>query len=252
MGCGATRPVTPVGAMRVGNALATKINAAIKLKMQQNQGKQPLTLEKIVLKMEQTKKVLGTVKKVFSAFSEDSGKSISKQGLISVMGRLHSELSDEEVGELFAFVDIDISHSIEFREFLVALCCSHVLGKLTAEKIAQSDSSPEAATKSNNSASWEASLAKYKVECIQMLDLILSAYLLFDPTGQGYITQNGVEKILEENSNGASGAQSNHYLSKQMWSQMDWNKDGSIDFGEFVLSFSKWTDFDDPDLDVLG
>ena len=34
-------------------------------------------------------------------------------------------------------------------------------------------------------------------------------------------------------------------LSEQRWKEMDWDSDGSIDFGEFVITFSGWIDMEE-------
>ena len=225
--------------------MAARIREALHTKKVEHEGssEKALTLEKIVLRMEKMKKILNQVKKLFKGFSENQeGKSVTKPSLVALMGRLNMELSDNEVDELFAFVDIDLSSTVDFREFLIALSCYFVLGKLTAEKLTSAKTTigdnPQTMRRSLVS-----SLTDSKAELIEMLDLILSAYLLFDPRGDGYVSKPQVEAILEEHGK-AGGGHSDHYLSRQLWGQMDWDHNGRIDFGEFVLQFSRWTDFD--------
>jgi len=231
--------VTP---RRAKIGLAGRIVEALKAKMREHEkDAHQLSLERIVLRMDKMKMTVASVKRVFKSYANDKGR-IEKANLVRVMGRLHQDLSQEEVDDLFSFVDIDLSSSIDFREFLVALCVCSVLGKLTSDKIGSA--SPE---QSVRKASGLNNLAQHKKEVIEMLDLILSAYLLFDPKGTGSISAKQVDQIIEEHCKRSGGAGSDHYLSKQMWSEMDWNKDGSIDFGEFTYAFSKWTDHNDPE-----
>jgi hypothetical protein len=108
-----------------------------------------------------------------------------------------------------------------------------------------------------------------------MLNLIVSAYLIFDPEGKGYIVKSGIEKMLEEH--GAKHGAGNAMLSQQRWNEMvsravivvcvsgrpayiyclsnipvrlpivsqDWDANGTIDFAEFVFAFASWVDIDE-------
>jgi Ca2+-binding EF-hand superfamily protein len=236
MGCGSSGPVAP----RAGTAaLSKRIQSSLQKKIAEDTTMKQLTLEKIVLKMEKSKQCLGIIKNIFKAYSEDGGKTLGKKGLATAMSRLQSSLADEaEIDELYRFIDIDISNAIEFREFLIALCVCNLLGKLTADGITTRDDGATVRAKS-----WVSNLSERRIECMQMLELIIVAYLLFDPKGRGLITMREVEKVLEEHSKNG-GSHSDHFLSKQMWKEMDWDKSGAIDFAEFVWGFSKWTDFD--------
>ena len=70
-------------------------------------------------------------------------------------------------------------------------------------------------------------------------DLIVHAYLLFDPTPRGYIARTDVAKMMAED------GQKNSFLNEERWAEMDWNGDGNIDFSEFVHTFAKWVDIDE-------
>lgn len=211
----------------------------------------PVTLEKIVLKMEKCKMVLGTIKLVFNQHSVDGGKSITKDALHKVMGRLHSDLTEEDVSMLFDFIDLDLSKSIDFKEFLVSLSVCMLLGKLTVKGLS-SDTATNSTSSAAASDAVSAALAVYRAECIEMLNLILSAYLIFDPEGKGAIKRSQVEQILEEHTSRSvrrSGKDApagvGFFVSAATWEKMDWNHDGEIDFGEFVFAFTSWIDVDE-------
>ena len=50
-----------------------------------------------------------------------------------------------------------------------------------------------------------------------MLNLVVSAYLIFDPDGKGFIEKTQVEKMMEEHGHKQG---SNAMLSQQRWSEM--------------------------------
>ena len=108
------------------------------------------------------------------------------------------------MSQLFDFVDIDDSREIEYKEFLVALTTGHVL-----ETISHGDDFNEKA---------EIVLANgmktTAAEIKSVLNLTVSAYLLFDGDGKGYIERNSVGSLMAE------GKGSNAMLSKERWDEM--------------------------------
>ncbi len=169
---------------------------------------------RILLKTERLKAALTTVKTIFSEFSED-GRIVKTEGLAKAMRRFGGEMSNDELQDLFNFVDINDSHAIDLKEFLVALTVGSVLQSLK----------------------FDAS----KGELVEMLSLIVSAYLLFDPAGSGSITKADIDKMISESHHAGAGGM----LSKERWDEMDWDHNGNIDFAEFVFAFSNWIDLDD-------
>ena len=59
----------------------------------------------------------------------------------------------------------------------------------------------------------------HQLEVKEMLNLIVSAYLIFDPQGKGYIERSGIEKTLDEHGN-KGNHKSNAVLSQQRWAEM--------------------------------
>jgi Ca2+-binding EF-hand superfamily protein len=75
----------------------------------------------------------------------------------------------------------------------------------------------------------------------QSLDMIVKAYLLFDKEARGFINKDDVKNMMKED--GAGEGQM--FLQEERWKEMDWNSDGTIEFSEFVYTFSKWVDIDE-------
>lgn len=120
---------------------------------------------------------------------------------------LYCAVNRAQVGQLFDFVDIDDSKEIEYKEFLVALTTGHVL-----ETIQPGDGFDDNAkiTLSNG-------MQTTNSEIKTVLNLIVSAYLLFDPKGNGFIDRKSVGGLIDE---GGSGVNSNAMLSKERWDEM--------------------------------
>eukprot|EP01042_Synura_sphagnicola_P000805 gene805-892_t len=178
---------------------------------------------------------------------------------------LHGDVTKEEVMELFDFVDIDDSKLIDLKEFLVALCVGYILEVIPAFSTKEDSSSYTFSSNRPSQRNTDAeNFSPVLVEDVpseqrkpqrtvsgfmgkgnevrEMLNLIVTAYLLFDPEAQGYIEKTAVEKLLEEDGHKQG---KNALLSEQKWKEMDWDANGTIDFAEFVISFSSWMDVTD-------
>ena len=118
-------------------------------------------------------------------------------------------MTPDEIRDLFAFVDLDDSNSIEVKEFLVTLVIGSVLDLLKFES---------------------------SKELKEILALVVSAYLLFDPNAIGFITRTDIDKMITDHSNSEKSEARHHanksdsMLSKQRWDEMDWDHNGNIDF----------------------
>lgn len=226
------------------SATETKINQALlKKKMEHVVDKKPISFEKILLKFDKLRVVLGYVKQIFHEFATD-GK-LDNNGLLSTMKRLNVNMSLQEILDLFDFIDVQAAKVVTIKEFLVALTIGMVLDVIPAL------SNPSAAEiSSGNKPQLKRTLSGFmghNHEIKEMLNLIVSAYLIFDPEGKGFIERASVEKMLEEH--GKKTGKNHAMLSQQRWNEMDWDANGTIDFAEFVFAFTSWVDIDNEEED---
>lgn len=215
-----------------------------------------LTFTKILLKFDKLRLTLKHIKSVFETLCGDS-PGINIEGLQQAMHSLHGNLTKEEVMDLFDFVDIDDSLLINLKEFLVALTVGYILDVIPS--LNASETKSEKQTKAIKTTGIEdgftpvvtteqgirRTISRFmgkNSEVKEVLNLIVTAYLLFDPNAEGFIRRSEVEKLLEEDGH-KSGM--NSLLSEQRWKEMDWDESGTIDFAEFVFSFTSWVDIND-------
>eukprot|EP01041_Mallomonas_annulata_P009254 gene9254-19211_t len=208
----------------------------------------PITLSKILLKFEKLRNVLKNIVAVFNTFC-DGKEGLNLKDLQQVMQLLHGELSKDEVMDLFNFVDIDESKVINLKEFLVALTVGYVLEVIPS--LAPQGSEPRSPLSTDNSdingvvrEDSRLSLLAFMGQSAQtkeLLNLIVYAYLLFDPVPEGFIRKEAVEQLLEEDGR-KCGTKT---IMETRWREMDWDESGTIDFAEFVYSFSSWVDLEE-------
>ena len=235
-----------------------------------------ISLDKIILKFDKCRPIIKLVRKVFHDIAERGGKkSLDMSGLRTAMQKLHGNMSDADIRSLFDFIDLDDSHEIDLKEFLVALVIGYITeivptnddndqedslnsvsedNETTAIATNNGDKSVEnpkpmpKLRKRDSLVSVNSLLAKHE-ELKEMMTLIVTAHLLFDINATGTIMRTDVEKILSSQDNFSSSTKvkkkSNPLINDERWKEMDWNTDGSIDFAEFVWAFCSWVDLDE-------
>lgn len=91
-------------------------------------------------------------------------------------------------------------------------------------------------------------------ELIEAIRIAVESYLLFDADASGTIDRDEVLAIISSGESGhakkgrrGSNGGSNALLSKERWSEMDWDKDGTITFKEFLWALLGWVGMNDDD-----
>ncbi|KAJ1433271.1 hypothetical protein B484DRAFT_429603 [Ochromonadaceae sp. CCMP2298] len=218
----------------------TKITQALlKKRMEHAVDEKPLTFEKILLKFDRLRSVLVYIKNLFNEVAKD-GK-LDHDGLQDAMKKLHVDMTLDEILDLFDFVNVqERDGGITIKEFLVALTIGMVLDVIPA---LLSQSTNVVNTNSEISIGIDETFSGFlghHGEIQELLSLIVTAYLIFDPKGKGYIERKGINETLVAHGN--HGVHNNAMLSQERWAEMDWDGNGTIDFAEFVYSMMSWVD----------
>jgi len=252
--------------------LQEKLKVALLKKIEEHKKDvHPMTFDRIILKHKALQSCLVTIKQVFLEFANKQTKQIDLQGLKDVMARLHGggNVSTEEV---FNFVDLDSSNSIDLREFLVALTVALVLDDIPAlghspplAPLAVADVADVAAAASDGSTSvppppsppitptvhrMRRSVSNFFGQDVQIkdnLNLIVSAYLLCDTLGEGVIRREAVDALIGEKHEGKYGANTGHkaIIANLKWDELEWDHENkTCDFGSFVYTFERWFDLE--------
>ena len=133
--------------VKTGDARKSRMNQRISLSLEKikeesakKNDSKVMTLEKIILRFDRFRSVLKLIKDVFHDIS--GGRSLDFEGLHRAMSKLHGALEKEEVRNLFDFIDLDDSHEIELKEFLVALVIGYVLDAVPTKNQNEDESGP--------------------------------------------------------------------------------------------------------------
>jgi len=176
--------------------------------MEQATADKPLTFEKILLKFDKLRLVIGYVKSMFDEVAVNG--SLDDVGLQEIMKRLSVSMTLEEILDLFDFVNVQERTNITIKEFLVALTIGMVLDAIPALT--------SASGKVINPEKSFSGFLGHHDEIKELLNLIVTAYLLFDTEGKGYIERQGIEKTLAAHGN--KKGMSHAFLSQERWAEM--------------------------------
>lgn len=223
-----------------------------------------LTFESILMKFRKVQHATTLIKTAFNNNTQADG-TLNIDGLVKAMKVLHGSMTIDEIKHVFDFVDLDASKSISMKEFIVALAVGHCLD-LVPEVITDStlrrtgnQVAPANINNNNNTGTKEVNVVtaenkKNAAEIAEMLDLIVSAWILFDTDGKGYIEKAAISKVLGDagannykqthNNNHNTVPNTNSSLGDEKMKEMDIDNGGTVDFAEFVFSFASWVDID--------
>jgi len=215
------------------------ITSALLKKKNAIEARTHLSLAKIILKAhklrtvhEHVVQVFKTVALEYNAWTQEDG--LSLDGLEDCMNQLHGQLEKEDIKQLFNFVDIHERKTIDLKEFWVALTVGYILEAIPAlvnrsvvhlrvEPVQLNV--PQTISFIGHQDSFQAFL-EVSEKIMELLNLIVAAYLLFDTEGKGYFDLEAFGNVLEGDS----------VTLEIKFQEMN----GTVDFGEFVLTFFSW------------
>jgi calcium-binding protein CML len=190
-------------------------------------------------------------------------------GLKEALNALGAQMEEVDMREIFYESDMVRDNSLSQNEFIISLAIAHLLGLITNfDSITQSllvhtpeDVTPALLADSKDDLSGLASprdtssvsTVENASELVaRVLDLMVTAYLLFDTDASGTIQVNEVLALMKKHHDTggkrslerkASGMSSRAIRNERI-KELDFDQDGTITFQEFVLTFQRWVGAD--------
>ena len=207
-----------------------------------------MSFDRILLKFDRMHNVVLTLKEAFDKYA-NTNSLLNRQNLVNAVQYFNKDASFETINRIFDVSDLDTSRMIDIREFITAMTIATALDQLPLTQ-------PDPAVGSNANIKGKAS---YK-EIREMLSLITTAYLIFDPVCKGYIERHELQNIIQTQLTKGQSMESprltpragpetsSSFLSEERWNEMDWDANGCVDYAEFVCTFAGWAlDIDSAD-----
>eukprot|EP01018_Ginkgo_biloba_P015875 Gb_04277 [translate_table: standard] len=151
----------------------------------------------------------------------DRNGTIDLEELKLCFQELQVSFTDEEIKELHRESDMDESKGIDFKEFIVLLALVYLLG--------------DRADPTTNSR-----IGLPHLEAT--FDTIVDTFVFFDKNGDGYVTKKEMVQAIHEVSPVERTADD---IGIKRFREMDWNRNGTITFKEFLFAFTNWVGVED-------
>jgi calcium-binding protein CML len=224
------------------------------------------SFNRIILRFPVMNDAFSEIRSVFKEFDSDKNGSIDKIELASALKALGAPMTS--VDDLFAYAHRNSKADtlgLDFQEFLlcIAMCTvMHLFPDTSLQLGAGTDVSSPSSSAENPSNKNEDDGSKTPLdpdlvekgqELVSAMQLVLECYVMFDKDGSGTIDRNEVMQMINEDaereSTKAGGkkseSSSNALLSKDRWTELDWDSDGTITFKEFLFALFQWVGVND-------
>jgi len=220
------------------------------------------SFDKMVLAFPKIRRAFLRVKEVFKSYDADGSESIDKDELGACLAKLGAKLTEAEVQQMFSEANMHSTGTLDFNEFLLFLCIGAVLQLLPHLESVDVSEAKEGASeakggdeKKGEDDEPSVQILEGGAELVEAIRIAVEAYLLFDADASGTIDREEVQNIIDSGGGGkgAKGARGrrnsnstpNALLSKDRWGEMDWDKDGTITFKEFLWALLGWVGMND-------
>ncbi|CAB79502.1 putative protein [Arabidopsis thaliana] len=217
----------------------TKLEAKIIEAVQRraSRGTTMKSFNSIVLKFPKIDDGLRNCKAIFQEFDEDSNGSIDHTELKNCIRKLEISFDEEEINDLFKACDINEDMGITFTEFIVLLCLVYLL---------KDDSS-------TLQKKWTMGMPKLE----PTFETLVDTFVFLDENKDGYVSREEMVRAIDE-----SGERSSGRIAMKRFAfffteprililipvsaeEMDWDKNGMVNFKEFLFAFTQWVGIDE-------
>ncbi|KAL5177274.1 putative calcium-binding protein CML21 [Glycine soja] len=211
---------------RKGSMPETKLEAKMVEAMQrrESQGSSVKSFNTIILKFPKIDESLRKCKAIFEQFDEDSNGAIDQEELKKCFSKLEISFSEEEINDLFEACDINEDMGMKFNEFIVLLCVVYLLKNDPAALHAKSR------------------IGMPKLE--GTFETLVDTFVFLDKNKDGYVSKNEMVQAINETT---SGERSSGRIAMKRFEEMDWDKNGMVNFKEFLFAFTRWVGIDEVD-----
>ncbi|XP_027346132.1 probable calcium-binding protein CML21 [Abrus precatorius] len=202
----------------------TKLEAKMVEAMQrrESQGSSVKSFNTIILKFPKIDESLRKCKAIFEQFDEDSNGIIDQEELKKCFSKLQISFTEEEINDLFEACDINEDMGMKFSEFIVLLCLVYLLKDDPAALHAKSRIGMP-----NLEATFET---------------LVDTFVFLDKNKDGYVSKSEMVQAINETT---SGERSSGRIAMKRFEEMDWDKNGMVNFKEFLFAFTRWVGIDD-------
>ncbi|KAL8135499.1 putative calcium-binding protein CML21 isoform X2 [Apium graveolens] len=202
--------------------LETKIVEA--MQHRESEGTSLKSFNSIILKFPKIDSSLRKCKATFQQFDEDGNGVIDRQELKHCFRELEISFTDDEANDLFEACDIADDTGMKFSEFIVLLCLVYLLKQGSTDLHAKSR------------------MGLPDLE--STFETLVEAFVFLDKDHDGHVSRKEMVEAINETT---SGGRSSGRIAMKRFEEMDWDKNGMVNFKEFLFAFTRWVGLDNDD-----
>ncbi|ETL87187.1 hypothetical protein L917_13535 [Phytophthora nicotianae] len=213
--------------------------------------------ERIVLQFTLVRDAFTTLRSIYRQFANAEKDGLDFEGLKAALNAMGAHIKETDVSEIFYESDMVRDNSLSQNEFVVSLAIAHLLGLITnfdsiKDSVVHAPEDVTLVTPPDEPAE-QGNASKLIAKA---LDLMVTAYLLFDNDASGTIQTSEVLEQMRQNPTGPNSPRrlermessfSSKAIRDERIKELDFDQDGTITFQEFVLTFQRWAGSDDDD-----
>lgn len=184
------------------------------------------SINRIILKFPKIDQSFRKCKTIFEQFDEDKNGTIDIKELKHCFEKLQVTFTNEEINDIFKTCDINDDMGISFNEFIVLLCLVYLLKE------------DPAAPKSKSRMGIPDLEATFEI--------LVDSFVFLDSNKDGHVSKNEMIRAIEETT---SDGRSDGQTAMKRFEEMDWDKNGMVNFKEFLFAFTQWVGIEDDEED---
>ncbi|KAG2682721.1 hypothetical protein I3843_11G204400 [Carya illinoinensis] len=192
------------------------------MKQRASAGSATKSFNSIILKFPKIDESLRNCKVIFEQFDEDSNGAIDHDELKKCFHKLEISFTEKEINDLFEACDINEDMGMKFNEFIVLLCLVYLLKDDPTALLAKSR------------------MGMPDLEAT--FETLVDAFVFLDRNKDGYVSKSEMVEAINETT---SGERSSGQIAMKRFEEMDWDKNGMVNFKEFLFAFTRWVGIDD-------
>ncbi|XP_058751433.1 probable calcium-binding protein CML21 [Vicia villosa] len=202
----------------------TKLEAKMVEAMQRREchGCTTRSFNTIILKFPKIDESFRKCRAIFEQFDEDSNGAIDQEELKKCFSKLEISFSEEDINDLFKACDFNDDLGMKFNEFIVLLCLVYLF---------KDDPKALHAKSRIGMPNLEATF-----------ETLVDTFVFLDKNRDGYVSKNEMVQAINETT---SGERSSGRIAMKRFEEMDWDKNGMVNFKEFLFAFTRWVGIDE-------
>nr|XP_043608391.1 probable calcium-binding protein CML21 [Erigeron canadensis] len=181
------------------------------------------SINRIILKFPKIDESLRKCKVIFQQFDEDRNGAIDIKELKHCFDKLQVKFTNDEINDIFKACDLNDDMGISFNEFIVLLCLVYLLKEDPA--------APQ-------------SKSRMGIPDLEAtFETLVESFVFLDSNKDGHVSKNEMIRAIEET------RQSEGQIALKRFEEMDWDKNGMVNFKEFLFAFTGWVGIEDDEED---